>query len=431
MMKIGIVLFSTFLFIGSSVGLSCIQCNSSHTPECTVVPSQVNTTCESKNCFDTQNSDTKEVVRGCYTEQSSSVCKLPDCKICDFDRCNTKAYNIDCLLCESPKDENCKTELHLIKSSCESTACFASINRGTGEVHRGCKEDTSACPGVNDCQIYYCDKQRCNTQKLPITTCLNCMGPDCVDPDPSVVDTMECEGGNKCITKYNDKGQVFRGCTQVPDEKCPDGEACRICESDKCNFGKFPFQEPATLSCMKCDSSQGQFCSENDLVSGVPQKCEGTYNFHEKEACYVNIRATSIERGCFFELNSDDRKECLTKGECRVCHSEGCNRYDNIIEYPGYKCHVCDNCEKIAGRNPLECSPMPTNKNGGPGCFVNRNDDGTVSRNCLSSSDCSGNKCVKCNEDSCNTMDAPGKGSALIGVKGLIGVLVVLSYKIL
>lgn len=444
-MNFGLLCYFTFVFVGSSSGLTCTQCSSSNNPECATAPSAVNSTCESKLCFHTQHKETKEVTRGCFSGEPTSICKLPECKVCDSsDRCNVDPYNIgrrdwtifritfsipipECLLCESSQNENCRTEVHLIKTSCESASCFSRINRETGGVQRGCVKD-NGCSGDKDCHI--CRSQRCNTQKLPITTCLHCIGPKCVDPDVNAVDTISCEGGNKCIVKYNDKRQVYRGCTEDPEEKCPVGEACSICDTDKCNSGKFPFQKSATMSCMKCDSSQGQFCSEKELISGVPAKCVGTYPFHEKEACYVDETTTSFKWGCFYELTADEQYFCLTKGNCRTCHSEGCNRYDEFVEYLGYKCFICDNCEKVDGRSSSECSPIPTNKNGGSGCFVKRNEDETVSRNCLSKSTCSGDRCLKCDSDSCNTMDAPGKGSMLIGVEGLIGVLVVLLLKL-
>lgn len=94
-MKIGLALCLSLILIGSSTGLTCIQCSSSNTAECTTTPGQVNSTCESKLCFHTQDKETKEVIRGCFSDQSTSVCKLPECKVCDAsDRCNNDPYNI-------------------------------------------------------------------------------------------------------------------------------------------------------------------------------------------------------------------------------------------------------------------------------------------------------------------------------------------------
>lgn len=309
----------------------------------------------------------------------------------------------------------------MVKTSCKSKSCFSRINRQSGEVKRGCATD-NICGSDKDCHI--CDGQRCNTQKLPVTICYNCIGQDCVNPDVNNVATLSCEDGNKCIVKYNDKGHVFRGCTEVPDQQCAQGEPCKICDKDKCNSGKFPYQENATLSCIKCDSSQGENCLESNLQSTEARKCLGTYPFYNKEACFVQRNINSIVRGCFYELNERDQENCEKDRNCDICTTEGCNRFDNLIEYPNFKCFICDNCESASGISSSECSPMPNSKNGGPGCFVKR-ENGVVRRNCLSKmgstfSCTEENSCIKCEKESCNTMNAPGRSQKLFGTNYLL-----------
>lgn len=94
MTKIGLLLSFTLL-IGSSHGLNCIECNSSNIPDCATAPSKVNATCEGNHCFSTQIEKTMEVFRGCFGSGSNSnMCQLPNCKVCEQERCNLEAYLI-------------------------------------------------------------------------------------------------------------------------------------------------------------------------------------------------------------------------------------------------------------------------------------------------------------------------------------------------
>ncbi|KAL5278392.1 hypothetical protein ACFFRR_003177 [Megaselia abdita] len=338
----------------------------------------------------------------------------------------------------------------------EGSKCLTELD-SMGQIVRRCtRSPEEICINKDTCNI--CEGNLCNFEIFPSDRlrCLQCDSNDYVKCNSASIQFLKpCEiykKDDECFTYANYLDNLYRGCVSDNNRACTEHN-CVKCHGDNCNNGGIDV--PNTIKCVKCDASKGDVCEEGKLTS-EPVICGGTHRLNERESCFFqNTTQATIKRGCFFELSSTEQNACTNSRTCHTCEKEGCNKVDNFFEYKEFKCFVCKTdasntkaCEIYpegpAMRSQI-CKVPPSSFNEGAGCFVHRSKEGVITRDCKTSisnhsidlADCSkdykvkNKKCIYCNDDSCNTQDAPGSAVSIKTFKNLMVLPVLMFVKYL
>lgn len=229
----------------------------------------------------------------------------------------------------------------------------------------------------------------------------------------------------------SDKTTINRGCMSDADESTElctaSGDQCLRCMLTACN--SVPASSSPALSCVKCEAGDKNCGWGYQTSEAVP--CTTNVWLGENESCYRYQSGESAERGCTLDSPAKCPANDVT---CETCTGNGCNRNS----YYKHKCFQCDStiagqescAKKVEDLTSTEC-PGDTQKLTDVGCFLIKEDDGKVTRGCMTSlSDawrlvCNGDgeECEYCDSDGCNNQDAGAAAVKALSVIALIAIV--------
>ncbi|XP_061395167.1 uncharacterized protein LOC133330774, partial [Musca vetustissima] len=354
----------------------CTLCNSRTDKDCAVNPSKVTgyTTCSAlpfTECYSRVLPD-GATERGCLSnlyDEEFLTC-LNDtsdtCKKCVGDKCNTKIFpenRLMCHICDSsidPSCENTPNSLGICPSYDKDDTCVTSFRNNV--TYRGCSSNL-VCDVTNPRKCVKCSGEGCNTinlskkqddnygmwQDLPLT-CLTCSGTECDSSQTTKSLTCDLNNEQDCMTVFDNTGKVVRrGCTDTVENEyrvyCDaNEEKCFNCKSNNCNTA---VSLTEFTECIYCDSNKDLECIWDPLnPKHKVRQCQGgcMTALYPSDSSYNP--SYDLIRTCLNDKELSNQTECSSGNDakCKSCTGVKCNTHD--VPETRFTCYTCDgeNC---------------------------------------------------------------------------------------
>lgn len=269
-----------------------------------------------------------------------------NCKQCDSNLCNGDVFptnRLSCYHCDGvAANSECYGSLTTnssVKSyPCETfnfrDSCYLYVDKDK-LAYRGCLTDqnnvTEACQDdTTHCEI--CSSSNCNSLSVKREPKLSCMNCDSASRQECLWGLSEtyakaCRNNvlfyanESCFTlSSTELGFAIRGCTL--DTNVCSRAKCEYCSGDQCNRLSIYDQV-----CYNCTSEVDKNCWKEPFhTKNVTCRKDAHY---DSRGCFTwSFENETIRRGCFHELSSNDRLNCLRdEKKCAHCDVEGnCNK---------------------------------------------------------------------------------------------------------
>ncbi|XP_058125742.1 uncharacterized protein LOC131285533 [Anopheles ziemanni] len=397
--------------------IKCQQCSSADSPDCALgnVESE-SCPLHSDRCYIAVDND-GILTRNCLSTLDESVqAKCSDssdqsCIVCDQSGCNSNLWR-KCHQCQSSTSQTCAEE----QEDAESTFCKAYNSQEkcytkivNDQVERGCQSDAGSevdlCTNAEVCDL--CEEDSCNKAagaSLAHIKCQQCSSADSPDCALGNVESESCPlHSDRCYIAVDNDGILTRNCLSTLDEsvqaKCSDSsdQSCIVCDQSGCNSNLW-------RKCHQCQSSTSQTCAEEQ------EDAESTFckAYNSQEKCYTKIVNDQVERGCQSDAGSEVDL-CTNAEVCDLCEEDSCNKAAgaSLAHIKCQQCSSADSPDCALGNVESESCPLHSDR-----CYIAVDNDGILTRNCLSTldesvqakcSDSSDQSCIVCEQSGCNS----------------------------
>ncbi|XP_067631910.1 uncharacterized protein [Eurosta solidaginis] len=244
--------------------------------------------------------------------------------------------------------------------------------------------------------------------------CYHCDAEDCEDPEVKAC-TATTESDQCYVRLDNNNDIIGMGCASVLGNQTVVSNLIKnkelyVCSTTNCNG----FENlPDASDCTKCDSQIDERCATQPR--GVKSHC-GVVPYTQ---CYerVNLANGTTERGCLFDLASEDFFKCVSGDDinCRICAENGCNI--EIIPTGRAQCQRCVSVtDSSCSSSPAALSVCPIYVEN-DSC-VSQYDSGVTQRGCASELPCNttARNCQICTSSGCNIADIQARSQDLYGI---------------
>lgn len=160
---------------------------------------------------------------------------------------------------------------------------------------------------------------------------------------------------DECVTVFSeDKKLITLGCSsEVFEDNCVknDKNVCYRCESDGCNNAK---SDKEYIECHKCNSFYDPVCLKPTESTGSIKKCQKSCvtKMQPRDETYKKF---DVVRGCFDDLDKDERDKCKDDKLCNECSKGKCN--GGIFPADRLRCYTCKNVECQTPTKSEMCDP--------------------------------------------------------------------------
>ncbi|XP_037949168.1 uncharacterized protein LOC119680432 [Teleopsis dalmanni] len=412
--------------------LNCYQCNG--TDDClTTLRLNVCENNKLQTCTVEFNKNGAVVARGC-SDKFKDACESAGntCYDCKSNGCNTakeKSDYVDCIFCDSQKNNDCIFDLSTVHRTRKcNKGCMTALYPRTNdaeppyELIRTCLDDMdlddrNVCENGNDLNCKSCSDGNCNNDDLgERKSCYHCEGDNCQDPKQQICRAvMEHD---QCFVAFDETRSIVEmGCKSSYDPEDVKillmAKRMWLCEDDNCNTIN---NVPTAKACAICNSRTDKNCAiAPDKVTSKTTCSSAPYT-----QCYTRLVSNGhTERGCLSSLEDETFYNCLqglNSTDCVACSDASCNL--EIFPEDRRSCHICnsatdDNCE-VAPKSEQICLKYSQEEK----CISLLNENGDTERGCSSELSCDSTDsmtCQICTANDCNLSNLKRKSDGKPG----------------